>query len=105
PLPSTSHTREPFVLLTKNGSPPTLRKARTGEFTPPGIYSSASAKSFRDSLLATVFITLPCTLSPFTPSHFFLKNVSCNDPRSVRITVPTPMLFFLNQPCGVSSTN
>src|SRR5438034_4152249 len=65
-LPSTSHTREPFALLTKKGSPPTPRKARTGEFTPPGMYSRASAKSFRDSLWATVFITLPCTLAPFT---------------------------------------
>jgi len=31
--------------LTKNGSPPTPRNARTGEFTPPGINSSACAKS------------------------------------------------------------
>src|ERR1035437_3645121 len=47
-LPSTSHTRAPFALLTKNGWPPTARNARTGEFTPPGMYFSASAKSCSD---------------------------------------------------------
>jgi hypothetical protein len=34
---------------TKNGSPPTLRKARTGEFTPPGMYSLATANIFWES--------------------------------------------------------
>src|SRR6516162_8601526 len=43
-LPSTSQSREPLAFATKNGSPPTLRKARTGEFTPPGINRLASAK-------------------------------------------------------------
>src|SRR5579862_1563220 len=47
-FPSTSHTRAPFALFTKNGWPPTARNARTGEFTPPGMYFSASAKSFSD---------------------------------------------------------
>ena len=35
---------DPAALATKNGSPPTLRKARTGELTPPGINLLASAK-------------------------------------------------------------
>src|SRR4029077_14674065 len=43
-LPSTSQSREPLAFATKNGSPPTLRKARTGEFTPPGMNRLASAK-------------------------------------------------------------
>src|SRR2546423_10874422 len=46
--PSTSQTRDPFALSTKNGCPPTARNARTGEFTPPGMYFSASAKSSSD---------------------------------------------------------
>src|SRR5437667_12810257 len=46
--PSTSQTRAPLARSTKKGWPPTARKARTGEFTPPGIYLSASAKSCSD---------------------------------------------------------
>src|SRR4051812_33035503 len=42
-FPSTSYTRAPCARWAKNGSPPTPRKARTGELTPPGIYSSARA--------------------------------------------------------------
>src|SRR5216684_5972360 len=34
---STSQIFEPSARATKNGSPSTLRNARTGEFTPPGI--------------------------------------------------------------------
>src|SRR5581483_2063803 len=44
-FPSTSQMRAPFARSTKNGSPPTLRNARTGEFTPPGIIFCAAAKS------------------------------------------------------------
>src|SRR2546422_4478687 len=44
-LPSTSQTYAPLALLTKNGCPPTARNARTGEFTPPGIYFSASSNN------------------------------------------------------------
>src|SRR5690242_12979946 len=47
-LPSTSQTRAPLARLTKNGCPPTARNARTGEFTPPGMYFSASSKSSLD---------------------------------------------------------
>src|SRR2546426_977840 len=35
--PSTSQIRAPSPRATKNGSPPTPRKARTGLFTPPGM--------------------------------------------------------------------
>src|SRR6516225_11276318 len=34
---------DPAARETKNGSPPTLRKARTGELTPPGMNLLASA--------------------------------------------------------------
>jgi hypothetical protein len=34
----------PRAALTKNGAPPTERKARTGEFTPPGMSWRARAK-------------------------------------------------------------
>jgi hypothetical protein len=36
-LPSSSVSHAPSPLLKKSGSPPTARKARTGEFTPPGM--------------------------------------------------------------------
>src|SRR4051812_41225011 len=43
--PSTSQIREPSARSTKNGTPPTLRNARTGEFTPPGMCFKAAANS------------------------------------------------------------
>src|SRR5579872_1520826 len=48
-LPSASHMREPSPRTMKGGSPPTARKARTGESTPPGIRASARFCSLRDS--------------------------------------------------------
>src|SRR6266571_865797 len=47
-LLSTSHTRAPCALLTKNGCPPTARNARTGELTPPGMHFNASANNASD---------------------------------------------------------
>src|SRR5207247_8755800 len=47
-FPSTSQTRAPSERATKNGSPPTLRNARTGELTPPGMRSCARVKSSDD---------------------------------------------------------
>ena len=46
--PSASHIREPSALRMKRGVPPTALKARTGEFTPPGIRRSARANSSSD---------------------------------------------------------
>src|SRR5579864_5424894 len=48
-LPSASHMREPSPRTMNGGSPPTARKARTGEFTPPGIKASARFCNLRDS--------------------------------------------------------
>src|SRR6266403_34640 len=47
-LPSTSQIFEPSACATKNGSAPTFRNARTGEFTPPGMRRCARAKSCDD---------------------------------------------------------
>src|SRR5947209_14096216 len=44
-FPSTSHMRDPAARATKNGSAPTLRSARTGEFTPAGIRAFARANN------------------------------------------------------------
>src|SRR5438105_3862699 len=41
---STSKMREPWAMSMKSGPPPTPRKARTGEFTPPGMTSWARWK-------------------------------------------------------------
>ena len=49
--PRPTHAR-PAARSTKNGCPPTARNARTGEFTPPGMYLSASANSRSDLDLA-----------------------------------------------------
>ena len=42
--------RQPLARRTKNGSPSTFLKARTGEFTPPGMYCLATAKSLLERL-------------------------------------------------------
>src|ERR671918_1737696 len=44
-FPSTSRIFAPCACSAKKGSAPTLRNARTGEFTPPGMYFCATAKS------------------------------------------------------------
>ena len=53
-----SHKKEDSVLalaiqraFVKNGVPPTLPKARTGEFTPPEIYFFDSLKSSLDVII------------------------------------------------------
>src|ERR1700746_426587 len=45
---SASQICEPFPRTIKGGSPPTEPKARTGEFTPPGIMLSARCCKRRD---------------------------------------------------------
>ncbi len=47
--PSTSVMYGPRPLAMKRGVPPTARKARTGEFTPPGVTSRPRAKSACDT--------------------------------------------------------
>src|SRR5580700_831978 len=47
-LPSTSKMCEPCPCAMNSGLPPTLRKARTGELTPPGINSCARWKKASD---------------------------------------------------------
>src|SRR5438105_12326686 len=47
-LPSSSWRRAFSPLAMKTGSPPTARKARTGEFTPPGNSDFARSNSRRD---------------------------------------------------------
>src|SRR5580692_831744 len=47
-LPSASKMCEPCPRTMKGASPPTEPKARTGEFTPPGIICSARCCSLRD---------------------------------------------------------
>ncbi len=48
--PSAAQTREPLARAKKIGSPPTPRKARTGELTPPGMYLQASVNRLKDAL-------------------------------------------------------
>src|SRR5579859_3735872 len=54
---SASHTCDPLPRTMNGGSPPTERKARTGEFTPPGIMDSARCCKRRDcSVLREVVV-------------------------------------------------
>src|SRR6266853_807157 len=53
-LPSASQIRGPSPLTATTGSPPTPRKARTGEFTPPGKSSRARAITSADRTLPAV---------------------------------------------------
>ena len=48
-FPSTSVSHAPFASRMKRGVPPTALKARTGEFTPPGVTAFARAKSASDA--------------------------------------------------------
>src|ERR1700728_4162974 len=47
---------EPWPRTMYSGSPPTLQKARTGEFTPPGINCSARFCNLRDCSVLRVMI-------------------------------------------------
>src|SRR2546430_17300373 len=50
-FPSTSQIFAPAARSTKKGSPPTLRNARTGELTPPGMRFWAAAKSLDERVV------------------------------------------------------
>src|SRR4051812_40923950 len=58
-FPSTSQMCDPSARFTKKGSPPTFLKARTGEFTPPGMNLRASVKSSCERL---VFMAADCSM-------------------------------------------
>src|SRR5262245_6500794 len=49
-LPSTSCRTAPWPRAKNSGSPPTALKARTGEFTPPGMTWRAFSKRLRETL-------------------------------------------------------
>ena len=48
-LPSTSVSQAPWAERMKRGVPPTALKARTGEFTPPGVTTRARSNRARDA--------------------------------------------------------
>ena len=48
-LPSASVSQYPWAEVMNRGVPPTEVKARTGEFTPPGMTAQASANSFAET--------------------------------------------------------
>src|SRR3954470_14609787 len=57
--PLAPNSLEPFALLMKTGEPPTARKARTGEFTPPGKRRSArsSRRAEISSLMQPLYLS------------------------------------------------
>src|SRR5579872_546022 len=59
---SASQMCEPFPRTRNGGSPPTDPKARTGEFTPPGITCSARCCKRRDcSTFRVVIVVIQCS--------------------------------------------
>src|ERR1039457_1441641 len=91
-LPSTSQTRAPLARLTKNGWTPTARNARTGEFTPPGMYFNASAKSFSDLARTKLF------LNERFPQRAFL---GADDGAGVDVVAGEPAVFDLQNELDV----
>src|SRR5882724_9658990 len=61
--PSASQIRLPAPRSMKGGVPPTARKARTGEFTPPGMIFCERSKrsSFFEAMDAEQTREFPCT--------------------------------------------
>lgn len=51
-----SYTREPCARLMNTGDPPTALKARTGEFTPPGINFCASSKACSEVVIIVLLV-------------------------------------------------
>src|SRR5437870_10943051 len=73
-FPSTSQIRTPSPRATKKGSPPTLRNARTGELTPPGMRFLASAKSLDEREV----IGTQKTSNPPTPKAPAWQALTCH---------------------------
>src|SRR5271163_4045936 len=77
---STSQMREPLPRAMNGGSPPTERKARTGEFTPPGIMLSARCCKRRDcSTFREVVEGIECS-----------RRRRCRPTRLTTIAAPAP---------------
>ena len=58
-LPSTSVSRAPAAERMKRGVPPTAEKARTGEFTPPGVTRRARSMSALEASVGRGGVTPP----------------------------------------------
>ena len=67
-LPSTSVSHAPCADRMKRGVPPTALKARTGEFTPPGVTVRARSKSAADAVVEAVRSGVTRRLSPRVPT-------------------------------------
>src|SRR3990170_6760526 len=83
-FPSASVIVDPFAFAMKRGVPPTERKARTGELTPPGITFCAS----RNSFLETVVFIRPFLLAASGDSSFFARELYPVSRRGVKGSIP-----------------
>src|SRR3569833_3037973 len=99
-LPSSSKRYAPSPRLKNTGSPPTPRKARTGELTPPGMWrwacwnkscervmrppSMSMRPIFRPSLL---YIT-SCSLHRIAPPVDVVRALNCSPPARRRSAIP-----------------
>ena len=66
-LPSASVSQYPWAEVMNRGVPPTEVKARTGEFTPPGITAQASANSFAETSVLRMATSVPA--EPDRPNY------------------------------------
>src|SRR5438270_11935717 len=70
-LPSASKIWEPSPRAIKGGFPPTLRKARTGEFTPPGMMRCARWNNCSDLAWVKSQYRRPITPAAALRAHQF----------------------------------
>src|SRR6266550_3263140 len=92
-VPSTSQIRAPSARATKNGSPPTLRNARTGELTPPGMRSCARVKSSDDREFKKKHSTLNAQIGEVVEA--FARRTSVYLRSALDTTAATTILFAL----------
>src|SRR5215831_1044643 len=96
-LPSTSQSRAPWARAKKMGSPPTARKARTGELTPPGMLRRARAKSSLDLLVPGLFAIAVLAHAFFLGQRLRLPLGARGRDRGIDLLALT-LLFALGQP-------
>ena len=70
----------PFARRMKTGVPPTLRKARTGELTPPGIDSDARLNNSSLLLMLSGKLNYLNRVSGIEQTTGVLRKISGNDP-------------------------
>src|ERR1700693_1236268 len=101
-LPSASHICAPSPRTMNGGSPPTARKARTGEFTPPGNTASARRWSSRDLSWGRDIDPIITSARRYTTLHASLPSERRGVPQTfpddqLQITIEPMILPFVRE--------